>query len=184
MTETVRNKAQMYRMLARGDFGNTVPQWFTVAEFLEDDPPFAEYGVRSLAPGKRCDYHVAKADVPALCREWPPDSRGFNVSPMLESYGAHRVFQGQARRFDDGLHLWYSLADLPSRVALQEHGDYVVGLRAKMLVEHFCDPSSAADLFDLLDDYPGHVVEFSTCDRNVGRVPNRNTVVWEVRGEF
>lgn len=43
------------------------------------------------------------------------------------------------------------------------------------------DAASYEDVRELLKLYPNHVVEFSCCDRSVGSVPGRNTVIWEVR---
>ena len=42
------------------------------------------------------------------------------------------------------------------------------------------DPSSLDDIIGLVDDYPEHVVEFSTFSVNVGLL-QRPTVIWEVR---
>ena len=49
-----------------------------------------------------------------------------------------------------------------------------------MLLHHHCDASSFDDLMELLDTYPGAVIEFSTYPFAVGRM-NRNMIVWEIR---
>jgi len=42
-------------------------------------------------------------------------------------------------------------------------------------------PSSHDDWNELLERYPGHVLEVSIYDRCLGDLPNRNSLVWEVR---
>lgn len=43
------------------------------------------------------------------------------------------------------------------------------------------DPSSQQDLDDLLDLYPDATIEFTCYDIDLGVIPNRNTIFWEVR---
>jgi hypothetical protein len=54
------------------------------------------------------------------------------------------------------------------------------GLRAKMLLERYLDPSSLECVEDLLNEWPDHVIEFTAFDRTLGTL-RRNTVIWEVR---
>lgn len=42
-------------------------------------------------------------------------------------------------------------------------------------------PDSLSDLRELLQLYPDHVVEFTALDSNLGTLPGRNAVIWEVR---
>jgi hypothetical protein len=55
------------------------------------------------------------------------------------------------------------------------------GLAVRGLLARFLTPSDRDDLADLLDLYPGHVIEFSACDRPAGVLPHRRAVIWEVR---
>ena len=55
------------------------------------------------------------------------------------------------------------------------------GLTVKLLLDQFMDECSREDLDELMRLYPGHTVEFGCYDVNVGMLPNRNTVFWEVR---
>ena len=55
------------------------------------------------------------------------------------------------------------------------------GLRADMMVRGCMTPSSYSDWRELLDLYPGHVLEVSIWDSCIGDVPGRNAVVWEIR---
>ena len=55
------------------------------------------------------------------------------------------------------------------------------GLAAKLIFDHVLWPSDRDDLDVLLQDYPNHVIEFTACDRAVGTIPGRNSIIWEVR---
>ncbi len=60
---------------------------------------------------------------------------------------------------------WRILEGNDARVALQAH----------------MSPSSFADLEALFDRYPTSVVEFGIYSCNIGNIPGRNTIIWEVR---
>ena len=51
----------------------------------------------------------------------------------------------------------------------------------RVLLNRFMDPSSRDDLDVLLEQYPEAAVEFACFSVNVGTIPRRNTVFWEVR---
>lgn len=186
----IRTKQQMFRLLSAGLLGNTVPQWFSLPEW-EADPDAAKYplwGVRSgLAGGdKRMRLNVPSRDVPDLYREWFP-SGGGNLSPMVDHAAVLKaeVFESDFAPF--GLNLFYVPPDKtvryrqPWREAFREHGKQVRGLAVWKILEAYLWPSDLEDLRALLERFPGHVVEFTACDRAMGIVPNRNTVFWEVR---
>lgn len=172
----ITNKVRMYEVLAAGGFGNAVEQWFSVEDFVRNDPHNDRlFGIRSLRPGGRCDYDVPAADVPARCREWPG---GFNISPMQPEWAL--VLQGELCR-DPDLRLFYSTLHKPMRKALAEGGQNVRGVVAQVMLQHFLDPSSYEDLMVLLDRYLDHVVEFSAYRVGVGADRRRRCVVWECR---
>lgn len=55
------------------------------------------------------------------------------------------------------------------------------GLRAEMLLKASMNTNSWEDFQILRDEYPGHIIEFSCYDCELGSIPGRNTLVWEVR---
>ncbi len=52
---------------------------------------------------------------------------------------------------------------------------------ARALLRSVLNPNSYDDLGELLDRYPGHVVELSALEVCYGTCENRNAIVWEVR---
>jgi hypothetical protein len=54
-------------------------------------------------------------------------------------------------------------------------------LEAKITLRRYLDSSSYDDLMDLVETFPEHVIEFGAYETNLGNIPGRNTVIWEVR---
>lgn len=96
----------------------------------------------------------------------------------------HNVLQGEVcwlAELTPGWSLFYSTErHKPMRETLPT-STQVDGLRAKMILEHFMDPNSFHELQTLLHGFPNATVEFTTFAINWGVIPNRNTVIWEVR---
>ena len=80
-----------------------------------------------------------------------------------------------------GLKLTYTHIQKPMNQALKEETKHAKNLRAKIILQETMCGSSFADLEALLELYPTAVIEFSTYGINVGEIPGRNTVIWEVR---
>ena len=186
----VRTKRQMYRMLAAGEFGNTVPQWFDLAAWEADSEAarYALWGVRSgLAGGdKRMRLNVPRDEVVALCRNWFP-SGGMNLSPMIDMYAVLRAEVYESNFGEPfGLNVFYVppgklVPEDPWRGSFKRYGSRAWGIKALHLLREHLWPGDWEDLWLTLDRFPGHVVELSACDRAVGVIPHRNTICWEVR---
>lgn len=54
-------------------------------------------------------------------------------------------------------------------------------METKALIDYFMDPSSRDDLEELLEMFPDAAIEFACFPINVGVIPRRNTIFWEVR---
>jgi hypothetical protein len=92
-----------------------------------------------------------------------------------------QIFQGELTRNQYGLYLYASEYPDVMRVALEKAGREYTNLAAKFMLEKYVDASSYDWLMELLEEYPDHVIEFTVFDNDVGIIPHRNTVIWEVR---
>jgi len=186
----IRTKREMYRMLVAGEFGNTIPQYFSLEDWLisPDHAKYSLWGVRSISGGgdKRMRLNVPRDDVKDYCERWYPHG-GVNISPMIDRYAVLR-----AEAFESGfgepfgLNVFYVppgklIPADPWRGSFKRYGTRAWGLKALHLLREHLWPSDWEDLRLTLDRFPGHVVEFSACDRAVGVIPNRNCVIWECR---
>lgn len=197
--DNIPNKTRMYQLLLSGQLGNALPQWMSFTEW-DNDPEtlqYSHFGIRSLlAQDKRCFMDVATHDVPDLIKNHFPDGR-CNLSPMVDKWATLRaevwdsptglrIFGAISDNTLDGQADWQrQCGRCPNSVKWRDMMRYYASefkdMSARCMLQHFMNPHSYNDFEHLLDRFPGHVVEFTTlgCDR--GKVPGRNTIIWEVR---
>lgn len=187
MKPPITSKPEMYRLLAAGQLGNTVPQWFSLDDWEADQRShFPLWGIRSGIAGgdKRMRLNVPTDEVPPLYREWFPNGGG-NISPMIDEYLTLRgqLVEGIENASAGDLSLNYVEGEPATmwRQAFERFGKHANGLTAMMLLKRHLWVNDLEDMRILLDEYPGHVIEFTTCYRAVGLMSMRNTVIWEVR---
>lgn len=180
----VTTKADMYRRLIAGEFGNTIPRWFDYDRWCDEGRSrYRLWGVQHTAkpafPGTRLD--VLGDEVSALLID-----NGFGsdycISPMVHQVG--RV-QWEGDVYDHperGLICSGNFAPRPGSWRTHMKAPRLWEFTAaRMLLRHVMNPNSHADLMELIGRFPGHVVELSALDVCFGSVSHRNAVVWEVR---
>ncbi len=181
----IANKARMYRLLAAGAFGNTTPQYFSVAEW-ESSPDADRYpywGVRTLVPGGPCRLYCPRDEVRETATRPEFAAAGVNISVMIDAVLTVTLY---ADVYDSPEGLLVYCVEHPGKGAswrkvMPARGRELRGLAARQVLRKHLNPSSLADLDALFERWPGHVVELSACDRCFGTVPGRNAVVWECR---
>jgi hypothetical protein len=78
--------------------------------------------------------------------------------------------------------LFYSRSPLSMRMALHSPDrKHATGLVANTILRELMTPGSWDDWCTLLENFPKHVLEVSIYDCEVGDIPGRNALVWEVR---
>ena len=91
------------------------------------------------------------------------------------------TIQGELMQTENGFYILYTKVKKPMNIALRESEKSVWGLKAKLILERYLDASSYADIKEILEIFPDSVIEFSSYEINVGTLPGRNTIIWEVR---
>lgn len=180
----VSNKKQMYRMLASGEFGNTIPQYFDMDEWWrsEDRDRYAYWGVRSLTPGGPCLLNATRYGVLNFISD--EASPAYSISPMVDRITKINLMT-EVLETEAGLQV-YGIVNPDTkngnwRSLMPKEGKQWSGLLARNILKQYLNDCSYADLMVLLEQYPGHVVELSACQSCIGTIPGRNAVVWEVR---
>ena len=171
----IRSKEEFYRKYHQGLFGNRPLTWETYGEL-------AASGYRGdicIRAQNRKDFksNIPFTDVKSKIKNHSPEELRFNQSMP----DPHLVIQGEVMELLGIWNLTYTTVKKPMIPALREETRTTLGLSAKIILQDAMDPSSYEDLKALFDLYDGAVVEFSTYDIAVGRIPGRNTVFWEVR---
>jgi hypothetical protein len=185
MSTTITHKAHMYKLLARGALGNTTPQYFSVEEW-EASPEYDKYewwGVRTLTPGGPCRLNCPKGEIAATARSQEFSAHGVNISCMLDRIRTVTLW-GEVCELPSGLTAYgieYPPKNGSWRALMPFQGKTWEGTAARLLLRRHLNENSYDDLCDLLDKWPGHVVEFSAVDGMFGTMPGRNAIIWEVR---
>lgn len=200
MRPPVRTKRDHSTRYLASEFGNHSPSWSTPNELLyhgnncpstEPVPRLFHLRNRSIAGGTTY-YNLSWSIAIAKWLEQSSKEDWF-VSQMVPPGVENTItIQGEIFRTPDqrtgyvpsegpcGLQLFYSHLPLPQRQALQKDGRTAYGIMADILLRRYLDPGDREWLLELLDEYPGHVVEFSSYGRRWGTEMKR-TVIWECR---
>jgi hypothetical protein len=171
--EPVVSKANYYARWKAGEFGNKPLQWNSL-EDLEASGFLGRVNIRSVVPGGEVIIGVNPGDCRNLLAG--KDVRSFRFN---ENMPDERIsIQGEVCLNPD-LRLLYSHEKAINRVAMR-NARHARGLAAVMKLRAGCDAYSYEWIMDLLNAYPGHVVEFSAYQMPVGNC-RKNTIIWETR---
>lgn len=178
----VASKPAMYRLWDKDAFGNRLRDWGDVGDLLASGFR-GKVGVRDT---KRTGNPLASlpnvpaSEVPDFLRRHGATGDGLRI--LEGAPDEHQTIQGEVSEMPGGLYVRYAASKMKMREAMASPGvKHARGLDAHLLLRRHLSPASYDDLLDLLDLYPGAVVEFTAFDRPVGRCRTRNAVVWEVR---
>lgn len=184
----IQSKRQNYRLWQGGEFGNKLRAW-TIDEWRESG--FAGLIVlRTLmAGGGPCRYNLAPDEVKSVIMDWR--ASGIHRDQIMVNEAAPDqdvILQGEYLNdiyvMNDTVgwgYFRYSRAKVQMRDALKNSSEAAQRLRSDLLLRLAMTPSSHDDWNELLERYPGHVLEVSIYDRCLGDLPGRNSLVWEVR---
>ena len=178
----ILSKEIAYKIYNQGILFNRLRVWDSVDELLKSHykgTVSIRYKGGSRGSGFYA-YNVPVSRVRRIVKEWQANGAKLNKIVFNESApDEHLVIQGEVTR-DPDLELFYSREKKKMNIALK-NGFSVKGLKAKLLLKYFMDETSYDELMALLDIFPKHVIEFSTYSINLGILPHRNTIIWEIR---
>jgi len=184
----VLNKPDFVRRYQAGEFGNasiswpTVPAWNLYDEEKGGDSDKNLYHMRNRITGGPTIYNLHRNELKRFAKSSWAQRPNWYVSMMAPTHKT--VIQGEIRLASGGLEVFYSPVKLPMRDALLDPlATTLRGLQAVMLLRGQMDPQSYDWIQVLLEEYPGHTVEFSTYQDPWGTLADMGyrTVIWEVR---
>lgn len=179
----VLTKRDFVRRYAEGEFGNHLPVWKTVEEFLSSGYRKSQVGLRNRIAGGPLKYHIEPEDVleeyNTLLKNGARE--GDLYVQVMAPHEQESSFQGEVMRNHHSYYLHWSSVRKPMRQALAEESHHDEGIKALTLIKFHLCANSYDWLQVLFDRYPDHVIEFSAFDRSWGIFPCMNTIFWEVR---
>lgn len=189
MKPAITTKRQMYKLLGSGELGNFNRQWFDYAEWWNspERTVYPLWGIRSMTGGgdRRMRLNCPTDEVHKYLLD-AFNLSGFQISPMLDQWVTIKGQMVEGSEAVPGLFLNYVppgmvVEEDPWRGSFQRYGRHVSGSAAIAILKTYLWPDDFDWVRQLMQDYPGHAVEFSACSRAVGVLSGSNTVIWEVR---
>lgn len=179
--KSIKTKKDFVRRYQRGEFGNMPLTWDSLEEFRASVYPNLVH-LRNRVAGGRTWYNIHPRHVGVV---WQVAARQYGASNLYISEmgpgDKYRSLQGEVQQSEQHLTLTYTFLQKPLRTALLEDLHTTHGVNATQLLRRHMDASSWDWLNILLNEYPYHVIEFSTYTKYWGTLPRHNTLFWEVR---
>lgn len=178
----IETKAEMYALRAAGRLGNCGVDWACAHEavaWLQQAP--GERGVvRTYRPGGPCHWDLTAEELWAVCRSLDAAGERYQLSLRMPDHLIQ--FRGYLMRSERGLLLEYSeVPGIQMREAMRNPPKRLEGLAASAYLRGCLTEYDWDDLNRLLDEWPGAVVEMTCYRMEVGTLPGRRAVIWEVR---
>jgi hypothetical protein len=184
-------KRENYELCHSGGYGNRVRQWASIEDWRTSGyvDPVAMRVALPGGGGGPSKFSVERWDVEHVARQWR-DELGISCDciRLSEMADGLRILQGEYlndictidSETRHGLFL-HTRESGPMPLALKASKATTFGLRADLMIRLAMTPSSYSDWQELLNRYPGHVLEVSIWESCLGDCPSRNAVVWEIR---
>lgn len=179
----ISSKRKFYELWRGGFLGNYIPMFSTLEEALASGLP--KIGFREMGRGGGWWELAERKDVPAVFAKWKNAGKVFVMDGSVPN--DKTTLQGEICRTERGLQGFLSvnfgpggLPPMRQSIARGMHRQYGY-VETRLLLDRFMDPSSREDLDVFLEQYPEAAIEFASFSVNVGVLPRRNTVFWEVR---
>jgi len=186
--QAVATKSESTRLMQAGLLGNALPSWDVptfraevVPHVLQDMTFGLRASRRSLGGSGAYVHWLTPVEVERTVARFEADGTPSDSLCVQKCAPDHRLTLNAEYSEDPIPYLYYSRLRLPMREALRQGGQEARGLAARMILKQVLTESSLADLDALVEQYPGHVIEFSAFEGSLGPIPGRNAVVWEAR---
>lgn len=187
----IRSKRKFFELWEAGVLGNRTKLFHTLEEALSSGEKQIGFREVGKTGGGAWVLHKQKDSLTRLEFEvvvaveysiWVAKGRTFIMDNSVPN--DHSVMQGEVIRTYNGLESFLAIGRglAPMRITMaQGLHKHRGGAETNVILERYMDPSSRDDLRDIMDLYPDAAVEFTCFDVNVGNLPHRNTIFWEIR---
>lgn len=177
----ITSKHQFFELWKAGVLGNRTQLWTDPEDAYASMVP--EIGFREIGKaGGGAWEKVKREDVFRTANMWTALGRKFIMDDGAPNHRS--TMQGEVCRTVRGLESFlavgYGLPPMRQSIAAGLHRSYGY-VETMVLLDRYMDPSSRDDLNMLLELYPEATVELSCFDVQVGNIPGRQVMFWEVR---
>lgn len=158
--------------------------WWSVDDFFRDGAPCGVVGIRMLkAASAKFAPFVARENLRRHLDKNTIRQGEYILSETIPEN--HHKIQGEFSFANGQWTFYYSTDGVPMRQALRQSGRHAYGLHAWALLRQYATPSDVDDVWELFERFGGPsaetCVELTVTTCAFGVIPNRNTIIWEVR---
>jgi len=184
----ITSKEQNLELWKAGCWGNTLRTWDTVGDAMSDESYSGPFTVRSRTAMFKTQFGLrGKRELKALYHA-VDRTQEYGVAKVSDLYVNEampehyitiqgEVWLGDAPTFLPYMH--YSDLKDHMKVGLTQKPMHAEGSVVRVILQHWLG-DYAEKIWDLLDEFPGHIVEFSGFERGIGS-RGWPLVIWEVR---
>jgi hypothetical protein len=177
----IGSKAEFYRLWTAGCLGNKPRTWRELQPAL--DAHLFTYGIREIgkAGGGKFELVAGGVHLEEAIGRWIKEGRTWIIDDGAPNHLSQ--LQGEICCTTRGLEGYLAVRSGVSMREAMARGLLLPrnGIVTRILLRHFCDAASLDDIDLLLEMYPDATIELCTYSVNVGCIPGRNTIIWEVR---
>lgn len=177
----ITSKRQFYDLWQAGVLGNRPRTWECIEEAITFGATRIGFREIGKAGGGKFELAESQPDALRIAKEWDREGRRYNLDGGVPN---DRVqLQGEVCRTIRGLEGFLAIrSGTHIRAALaaglfKSYGSILT----HAFLAHYMDASSRDDVDALLELFPDAAIEFACFPINVGVIPGRNTIIWEVR---
>lgn len=176
----ILSKSHFFELMRKGALGNTLNSWTSVQSAL--DSGVTLFGMREIGfAGGGAHAIVSGAELPIRAYQWHTFGRRFLIDEAAPDSDVQ--LQGELCRGFYGLE---GVLGVRTGCRMRQAMELnllkpVRGAESLYLLRKFIDPSSLDDMEQIWDLYPEAVIEFASYPYDLGKIPGRNTLIWEVR---
>lgn len=181
----INSKREFYQLWESGALGNRTALFHTLRAAMASRAPVIGFRMAERGGGGAWE-KAPRVEVPSVHERWVAAGRRFIMDGSVPN--DQTLVQGEVCRSLRGIesHIVAVIGGRPGLPPMRE--TMAVGLhknygptQTRAIVERWMDPASQDDLWALLELYPDATVEFACFAVDVGVIPGRNTIFWEVR---
>jgi hypothetical protein len=181
----IRTKKHYYDLAMRGLAGNSPMTWSSCEDFLSDSCA-THVGIRDIRPGSS-NFRglVPREKLETQLKKLGMSDGDYYLTATFRSRDQVRL-AGELTWHNGQWVFFYSLLPMMMRDALRLGGTHITGYTAVWgLLRSMCTPGDIEDMLELFDmyspmgQYP--VMEITVTRGDMGIIPGRNTVIWEIR---
>lgn len=180
MAAQIRSKQQFFDLWRAGVLGNRPAVFESPEVAYASGEPYI--GFREVGKGGGGAWElVPRAAIDIVAARWRAAGRRFMCDGAAPN--DRTTLQGEVCRTVYGLEGFLAVRTGLSMRAAMQAGLLLPyrGVTVRALMTQFMDPASCDDVDALFDLYPDATIEFSCFDVDVGIIPGRNCIIWEVR---